>query len=114
LQSLQRQRRLRIDGGDARLPTSHKGDDIDDDDDAIAMRVTMPALGWLRRNHDEGKNTVADQGRRHHCYEGDDTISTTARTLAHQQRQRCHRHEGDNLNGDGGKDACTSMATTPA
>jgi hypothetical protein len=59
----QRQRRLRIDVDDASLPTSQEVDDIDDEKDAIAMRATMPAWGQRRCNHDEGNNTITDQGR---------------------------------------------------
>jgi hypothetical protein len=58
-----RQRRLHIDGGYASLPTSDKSNDIDDDDNTIAMRATTPAWGWQQHNHDEGNNTVADQGQ---------------------------------------------------
>jgi hypothetical protein len=36
---------------------------------------------------------------------------TTARTPAHQQRQRCHHHDGNNRDCDDGKDACTLMVT---
>jgi hypothetical protein len=109
----QQQRHLLIDGGNASLPMSHEGNDINDDKYAIAMRATTTAWGQQQCNHEEGNNTVTDQGQRRHCYEGDDIILTTARMPAHQQLQQCHHHEGDNCNGDNGKDACALTATTP-
>jgi hypothetical protein len=37
---------LRINGGNASLPTSNEDNDIDDDDNTIAMRATTQAGGW--------------------------------------------------------------------
>jgi hypothetical protein len=37
------QRRLRIDGNNVSLTTGNKGNDIDDDNDAISTRATTPA-----------------------------------------------------------------------
>jgi hypothetical protein len=110
----QQQRRLHIDGNDASLPSSNEGSNIDDDNGAIAMKVTMPAWGWQQCHHNKGNDAIADQGQRRHCYKGNEASLTTARMPAHQQRQQCHCHEGDNCNGNNGKDACALTATTPS
>jgi hypothetical protein len=110
----QRQRRLHIDGNNASLLTSSKGDDINDDDDAIATRAATPAWGQQQCHHNEGNKTAADQGQQRHCYKGDGPSLTTARTPAYQQQQQLHCHEGNNRDGNNGKDACALTATTPS
>jgi hypothetical protein len=114
LPSRQWQRCLHLNGGDASLPTSDEGNDIDDDDDAIAMRAMTPAWGRQQHNHNKGNNTLADQGQQCHCYKEGNTISTTTGMPAHQQRQQSHQHAGNSCNGNNGKYACALMATTPS
>jgi hypothetical protein len=79
-------RRLHIDANDASLTTSNEGNNINDDNDAIAKRATMLAWGGRQCHHNKGNNTTADQGRQHHCYKGNNASLTTAKTPAHQQR----------------------------
>ncbi len=69
---------------------------IDDDNVTIATRATTPAWGRQQCHQDEGTTFIVDQGQWHHCYKGNNAISTTTRTPAHQQWQWHHHHEGNN------------------
>jgi hypothetical protein len=117
--SQQQQRCLHIDGNNASLPVIDKGNNIDDDDNAISTRAMTPAWGWQQRHHNKGtmpswikgNNTIVTmatmpawwwQGRLR-INNGNNTIvmrvtiamATMAKMPAHW-RQQCHHNEGNN------------------
>jgi hypothetical protein len=79
----QYQRWLRINRDGTSLTTSYKGNDIDDDDNAIVMKAMTPASGRQCHHCHKGNNAVTDQGQQHHHYEGNDASLTIAKTPAH-------------------------------
>ncbi len=115
------QRHLRINGNNAiatraTMPSQlWQGSlHIDDDNGVIATRAMTPAWGRLQCRHNKGNNSIADQGQQRHCYKGNNTSSTTARSPAYPQWQRNHCHESNIHNCNDSKDACTLTATTPS
>jgi hypothetical protein len=114
LPSGQWQRRLCIDGNDASLTMSNKGNNMNDDRDAIATRAMTPAWGRQWHHHDKGNNAIVDQRQQRHCYESHSNSSMMERMPAHWQLQQCHCHEGENCNGNNCKDAWALTAMTPS
>jgi hypothetical protein len=114
LQLQQQLRCLRIDGNKASLMMSNKGNNIDDNSNAIATRATTPAWGWQGCHCNEGNNAITNQGQWHHCYDGNDTCALTMATTSLSWGQQPQLQQQQRYLSSNGNDAIAMRATMPA
>jgi hypothetical protein len=112
----------------------------DKGEDTSLTTPLMPSHQGQQQYFDNGKDAwtakmPAHQWRQHRCNEGNNLSLTTAKTPVHWWQQQPHSYKGNNISlmtklawlwqshhcnkgnnchCNGGKDACTSMATTPS